>query len=381
MGFDFTIAVVPNNTSIDRELGYIKAALLYADKVTLISPLAYLLDKLVYENKKTYDEKTVLRLINQVLPLAKQTDRDYFDSASKTIEKFDSIIRNKRYKSFPMRQKLEIRKVLKDFSIGISDLMVNMVGDLQSSELQSLIQNNQIILEKFDKSLGDTDEFVQEYFVKLAESIHNSYPLFDEQANSLMKAAVDSKVIRLNPIDKKKITHAGISENYIQRLPAFSEASVDELIDIKKELAKPLIRFRSKMIEYSGLIQTMPWDTDFQSECQLLYDKEVMPALLELEELSNDGSFKKNLGKKFFTDKGLWKSVSGLAMSVAAGGLISTYNEVISSVISSDTSMVMGATTYVASKIADAYVEYRKVQSNLERKDLYFYYEVGKRLE
>ena len=117
MGFDFTIAVVPNNTSIDRELGYIKAALLYADKVTLISPLAYLLDKLVYENKKTYDEKTVLRLINQVLPLAKQTDRDYFDSASKTIEKFDSIIRNKRYKSFPMRQKLEIRKVLKDFRL------------------------------------------------------------------------------------------------------------------------------------------------------------------------------------------------------------------------------------------------------------------------
>ena len=114
-----------------------------------------------------------------------------------------------------------------------------------------------------------------------------------------MKAAVDSKVIRLNPIDKKKITHAGISENYIQRLPAFSEASVDELIDIKKELAKPLIRFRSKMIEYSDLIQTMPWDTDFQSECQLLYDKEVMPALLELEELSNDGSLRRILVKNF----------------------------------------------------------------------------------
>ena len=30
MGFDFTVAIVPNNTSLEREMNYIKSALLYA---------------------------------------------------------------------------------------------------------------------------------------------------------------------------------------------------------------------------------------------------------------------------------------------------------------------------------------------------------------
>ena len=45
------------------------------------------------------------------------------------------------------------------------------------------------------------------------------------------------------------------------------------------------------MLEYSESIQSMPWDTDFESECELLYNKEVVPALLEIEESTKDGSF------------------------------------------------------------------------------------------
>lgn len=48
------------------------------------------------------------------------------------------------------------------------------------------------------------------------------------------------------------------------------------------------------MLEYSESIQSMPWDTDFESECELLYNKEVVPALLEIEESTKDGSFIKN---------------------------------------------------------------------------------------
>lgn len=43
MGFEFTIAVQPELTHIDKELRYIKSALLYADRITLISPMAYIL--------------------------------------------------------------------------------------------------------------------------------------------------------------------------------------------------------------------------------------------------------------------------------------------------------------------------------------------------
>lgn len=38
--FDFTIAITPNGPNLDREIQYIKSALLYADSITLISPVA-----------------------------------------------------------------------------------------------------------------------------------------------------------------------------------------------------------------------------------------------------------------------------------------------------------------------------------------------------
>lgn len=375
MSFDFTIAIVPNNTSLERELGYIKSALLYADKVTLISPLAYMFDRLT-DKKNGLNEKTVLQLIEQILPIAKLNDPDLYDNSYPVIKQFSQIIRSKQYKSIPYVKKLEIQRQLRDFTAQISGTMLSLVGEAQGEELQTLIDNGQVYIEKFDHSLGDLDLCIQDYFNLLKKSVHSSYPLFDPQSNDLMKAAVNSRIINLSASDKRKITHASLTDNYIQRLPSFSEASMKELIDIKKELSNPLVRFRKKMLEYSESIQSMPWDKDFEAECELLYDKEVIPALLEINEYTKDGSFIKNLGSKFFTDEGLWKSTGGLVVSIAAGGVISSFN----SAISSDTAMLTAGGAYAIAKIATAYQEYIASQRELQRKDMYFYYKAGKLL-
>ncbi len=252
--------------------------------------------------------------------------------------------------------------------------MLSLVGEKQGEELQTLIDNGQVYIAKFEHSLGDLDLCVQDYFNLLKESVHSSYPLFDPQSNDLMKAAVNSRIINLSASDKRKITHASLTDNYIQRLPSFSEASMKELIDIKKELSNPLVRFRKKMLEYSESIQSMPWDKDFEAECELLYEKEVMPALLEIDECTKDGSFIKKLGSKFFTDEGLWKSTGGLVVSIAAGGVISSFNNVISA----DAAMLTAGGAYVIAKIATTYQEHKAKRREIQRKDLYFYYKAGK---
>ena len=208
--------------------------------------------------------------------------------------------------------------------------MFSFIGNENADDLDSLIRHGQVKIESFNNSIADVDRCVLEYYNKLKVALKSSYPLFDEQSNDLMKAALESNIINVSPTDKRKITHAGLADNYIQRLPSFSEATIDELIDIKSELSQPLIRFRSKMLSYSDSLQSMPWDNDFEKECDLLYDKEVAPALLEIEECTKDNSFIKNLGKKFFTDEGFWKSTGGLVIGVAAGRVISSFNDIIS---------------------------------------------------
>ena len=376
MGFDFTIAIVPNNTSLEREMNYIKSALLYADKVTLISPLAYMFDRLT-DKGNGFNERTVIKLVEQILPLAKLNDTVFYEESYPVIKEFSNIINSKKYKSIPYVKKLEIQRQLSKFTMETCEVMFSLVGEKHGSELQTLINKGQVKIEKFNHSLDDLDLCVKDYCELLAKSIHTSYPLFDAQSNDLMKAAVDSRIINLSSIDKQKIAHASLTDNYIQKLPPFSEASMDELIDIKNELSKPLTRFRSKMLEYSESIQTMPWDADFENECDILYNKEIVPALLEIEEKIKDGGFIKNLGRKFLTDEGVWKSTGGLVVSIAAGGVISAFNNAISS----DTAMLVTGGTYAATKIASAYEEYVANKREIERKDMYFYYKVGKILD
>ncbi|MCX4341657.1 MAG: hypothetical protein OSJ72_18755 [Lachnospiraceae bacterium] len=376
MGFDFTIAIVPNNTSLEREMNYVKAALLYADKVTLISPLAYMFSRFT-DKGNGINEKTAIKLLEQIIPLAKLNNASFYEESYPVIKEFSDIIYSKRYKSIPYVKKYEIQKQLRSFTIEICDRVLSLVGEQYGKELKTLIDEGQVKIEKFNHSLGDLDLCVKEYCGLLTRSIQSSYPIFDTQSNDLMKAAVDSRIIDLSSIDKQKINHAGLADNYIKKLPSFSEATMDEVIDIKKELSKPLIRFRSKMLEYSAAIQNMPWDTDFESECEILYNKEVVPALLEIEENTKDGSFIKNLGKKFLTDEGVWKSTGGLVVSVAAGGVISAFNNAISS----DTAMLVTGGTYAATKIASAYEEHIANKRKINQKDMYFYYKAGKLLE
>lgn len=373
MGFDFTIAVAPSSTSLDKELQYIKSALLYADKVTLISPMAYLYTQL---SRNQHNEHTALRLLNLVMPFCRMANPEFYDDSQPVISQFTDLLNSKKYKAVPTIKRLEIRRMLQGFGKAVQDTIESRIGEEQCSELKKLLRADKLILQKFEHPLDDAEGCTVEFFNLLTSSIHNAYPLFDEQSSALMKAAVDEKLVCLSDFNRKKITHAGVSDNFIQRLPSFDAASVDEIIDIKKELAAPLVRFRSKMLAYTDDVQSAPWDDDFEMECLQLYIKEVQPALLEIQELTKENSFIKNLGRSFFTDEASIKSVGGLVVSIAAAGVLKAFSEAAST----NAAVYLGGTLGVP-KVASAYVAYRQANREIEKKDLYFYYKAGKQLE
>lgn len=376
MGFDFTVAVIPNGTNLTTELQYIKSALLYADKVRLISPLAYTFVQLTSDTNRK-NEQSALKLFNQIMPLVKLKDESAYSHTKPIIDQLSKIVFSKQYRSVPLPQRLEIQKLLKNFAIQTKGNICDVLGIEQCQELESLIKSKQVIIEKFASSLGDAEGCISDYFRMLNSSIKNSYPLFDEQSNDLMKSAADEHLIDLSEIEKTRITHAGLADNYIQRLPSFEQASIDEIIDIKKELSNPVVRFRSKMLSYAQKIKSQPWNADFKSECSLLFDKEVAPAILEIEEATKDNCFMKNLGKKFFTDKGAWKTTGGLVFSIAATGVLTTFTNVATA----EPMGIIAGGSIATTKIAQAFSEYIQNKKKIERNDLYFYYKAGKLLD
>ncbi len=377
MKFDFTVAITPGDVNIERELQYIKSALLYADRVKLISPIAYMFTQFTdLRNQK--NEYAVMNLLFKAVHFIEDLDQELYQQSMSTCSDLSKIIKDKSYKARPILERIKLREELKKFAIEIGKKIYSLIGQNESSELQRLINNQQVVIEEFDHLISDVSGSVNDYFQKLNKSINDSFPLFDEQSYGLMRSAVKAKIINLSPLNKAKLTHAGVTDNYIQKLPSFERASIDEILDIKKEFEKPLIRYRSMMLKYTESIQSLPWDDDFAVECNLIYDKEIAPELLEIQELTKENSFIKNLGWNMLTDKTIIsKEASGLVVTLAAGGVISSFSEVLST----NGGVLLAGGAWTAQKIASAYREYSNKRKDIERKDLFFYYQAGKELQ
>ena len=163
--------------------------------------------------------------------------------------------------------------------------------------------------------------------------------------------------------------HAGLVASLFEKLPLFNEASIHNILEIRSELEKPLIRFRSTISSYSSQIESAQWNPDFVHEADDLFTKDVAPAILELEEACKASSLLRSLAKKLGEPLELPKS-SFIGLMISSLGEFGHWTKVI-----------MGSAAGAANLTNDAYQEWKTQQQNIERSQLYFYYRTGKRLE
>lgn len=377
MSFDFSIAISPNFTDIDRELRYVKSSLLYADAISLISPVAYVYTQLMTDDIKR-DEKNLIRIMKMCVDICKSKSPELCNECSNIIEQYSTIIDDQKYKSnISLKTKIGLRSKLFESAKGLDDAIVSFIGESQSKEFDSLIKSGKLKVQRFEYSISDSNLVVFEYFKKLRTAVKNSYPLFDELSNDLLLTASKCHLIRLDESEKRKIAHAGLSDNLIRKLPSFEFATVNEILDIRKELNAPLANYRKCMLNYSNGIQHMPWEEDFEMECTELYYKEVVPAVEEIDQLTKENSFLKNLGYNLVSDENFVKSSGGLLVGLAAGGVIGNFCDTISE----NAALVTAGGLWAASKIFQSSKQYSDNQKEIEKKELYFYYKAGNMLK
>lgn len=375
---NFTIAVVPDSMSINQDMRFIKAALLYSDTITLVSPMAstyfQLTDKAYNKN-----EKTLFELIKKVMPFCKKSDPLYYESIIGTFNKMESILYSKQYKTIPVVDRYRLKKTLLEFSDNVSQVFYQSLGEDNCNSLKKLVEINKVKLHDFRNSYAEADAFCHEFYTILKDSVVDTqtFPLFDDLSNNLIKSAINDGVVILNDANEFEAKHAKLASELLVSLPTFEFATLDEILDIRKELEKPLIRFRNKLFSYNTKIQSMPWDKNFQFESMKLYQEEVAVSVLEIEESIKETSFIKNLGYSILTDESAIKKTGELFMTIAMAGAITSFSDVLSS---GQALLTMGG-AYVIPKIAKAFNEHKNRQNEICKKDMYFYYKAGKLLE
>jgi hypothetical protein len=396
-GFHITIGTYPTGgLSLEQELQLVKAALVYADRVKLYSLTASLLFMMLRQREFTPDQQ--LKLLEIVVPyLASEQDaRGVQASLAEYKHGFPDRSRHQRralQKQFPRllaqqwktveKTAIELAKQAKADSIeravqaGLLELhtfegtdrdevVLEFIGDCIASAAKSPLLESRL-LEMRERDRRILTEFVEG--VCGAVSDGSTYPLFDTQTSELVRASIQADRTAVSEPDVERGKHSGLAGNLLERLPLFDQAPIDEILDIRRELARPLVRFRAAIVQFSESIKSASWDEDFPKEAEKVFHRDVGPAVLDIEEEVKSNKLLASVLRKF-VDKPIVLP-AGSIFTLAISKLSSLPNEI---------ALSLGIGISSAAIVYDAYREWRQKERVIERNHLFFYYKARKRL-
>ena len=199
--------------------------------------------------------------------------------------------------------------------------------------------------------------------------------LFDRDAGNLVQSMYEDGTIPASPQGMRLAAQAALGAGFAERLPAFPMAKMDELIEMRSELALPLARYRGAVVRFSKDIQPMVGE-GLTFEVQQQWEETVKPMLMGLEdEMADHGLVRelaRSLNVKDVRNFGYWTSgtyfafANSTSLDALTTGLVATG----ASAIPQAASVALGA------------VRARRAATNeLETNELYYLYEANRRFE
>ena len=173
--------------------------------------------------------------------------------------------------------------------------------------------------------------------------------------------------------DKKIVDIAG---RIFSKLPNFENATIAEIIDIRKEIEKYTQNFQSSLVKLSTNIKTAVWDKSFVRDVEDSIIQYVLPSINEIEEAvkTNKSFF------KYFPDTiNAIKSTTPLLSTSVVGAVLVNY---VGLPMSSNAVLCgCGAAMTVGALAADIHNKKKEAKSQIENNGFYLVYKVKEKLK
>ena len=283
------IATAPQGLSLDQEIRLLKPALLYADHVTLYSPAAALLGSARAAGEM--GAEAMIPLLRAVAPVIAP-------EALEGLDLYEELQRKRRRTREEIQAMLQLRRMLASCANEIVEKADELLEAAGAAEIVPALEAGLVSIDPIMRDGDDGDDaFVRAYTDRLRDLLKegHAYPLLDDETEGLVRAAVSEGAWELGPAPRRRGKQATAAAHLMERLPAFPEASVAEVLDVRERLRPPLVRFRAAIIEMERLIESAAHDPDFGGEVEQLYQEKVAPALLEISEAIADDSYLRQL--------------------------------------------------------------------------------------
>jgi hypothetical protein len=367
-GLHLTIGTSPSpQPSIQQDLRLLKFGMLYGDSVRLCSPAVNLLlqwhtlkelARQVPEERQKPENVALLTIFAFAILYISSSARAKKDAAALqhaawlgelTPEAAAAVTRVVEYLA-------QLEQTPDDVLTG---------GEI-SGELAQLVEAVDSGVAQLQEFHWDEPEVAVRKFVEqitTAVLSGDTYPLLDAGTGELLSKLIADPEARGSAAGAAK--HVHLAARLFERLPIFENATIAELLDIRRDLQKPLVRFRSAMLLAAGKISAAPWDKGFAREAETLILRDVEPSILELEQCVQDARIHKHLLKPFA--EGEWKLTAagtiavGVTHAVGAPGLLTG---------------ILGATLPVVPLVNSVISSWRSAVDQVERHPFYFYYQL-----
>lgn len=391
----FTIGTVSSSMEFEEDLKLIKSSLMYADEVELIGMAEYAIYK--YIPKCLGNAKDIEGILTSFIPMLETFENpksrnlaNQMKNLLATVSPYMPYLSKKKCRSSQeIIAQMKVKNIEKQCRESLEGAFNIMLNNSSTKEIKRLVDRNIISVYDYDMVGFNVDVLSGSYFANLLGTIKHSksYPLFDDSSSNIVRAVIGKKRLDLNDTDKEVLRHAGVATNILMTLPTIDSASVDEILDFKRDMKVPLDNFRKAVYIFSERITSLPWDDNFEYDCLKLYNTEVLPCVNEINELSSETNVLKNFGAKVLSDGEVRRKLgyigAGLATTITTGSDFTVALGVVENMIRGGAKIGLSAVAVSAFlKTADllnqAVKESKEKKLKLQNNVMYYYYKAAK---
>lgn len=260
-----------------------------------------------------------------------------------------------------LSQENEIKGIMKAVKSGVLEL--HTFQSLQIETLMAVLHSGETPNEK--GITPSTERIVEEFLDITSTAVMDgeTYPMFDDVTGQLVNARLEEKGQKPSDIRWQRAKHSQLAANLLQRLPDFSYAPIDEIIDIRKELQEPLDRFRGGVSTYAVSMKSLPWNKDFAAEADELFIQKVKPGIHELDDLAKSASGPlSHIGREVIKAKGLIGGGAAIGFFVDTPDSLPQYVR-----------MALGSVLPLTFAISEGIKNYKNERRKVKGHTLYFY--------